>query len=105
MCSLKPPRHISTPPKAAVAARSPDVGSSPESGGLADIPQPPFEAQRTKSLRSSPLRGSKSEEVSRLREQRQRGGARRYGLCFSSDTSGRLEPSLLIDRYCAEATR
>jgi hypothetical protein len=30
---------------------------------------------------------------------------RRHGLCFSSDTLGRLDPSLPIDRYCAEATR
>jgi hypothetical protein len=29
-------------PKAAVEARSPDVGLSPDSGEIADIPQPPL---------------------------------------------------------------
>jgi hypothetical protein len=44
MFSLPPPRHISTLPKAAVAIRSPDVGLSSDSGGIADIPQPPLRA-------------------------------------------------------------
>src|ERR1700756_4005427 len=37
-------RASSTTSKAAVAARSPDVGLSPESGEIGDITQPPFGA-------------------------------------------------------------
>jgi hypothetical protein len=40
-----------------------------------------------------------------MRRVRRLGRARRHGLCFSSDTLGRLDPSLPVDRYCAEATR
>src|SRR6516164_4271738 len=41
MCSLKPSRHISTPPIASSLTRSPDVCLAPDSGGIGDVPQAP----------------------------------------------------------------
>jgi hypothetical protein len=46
--------------KAAVGARSPDVGFFPDSGGIADIPQPPFGANSRLPLDASSSAASQS---------------------------------------------